>query len=81
MPSSTSISTAINEAARKLFGRLEDPLRTQCRYAYAHAKIDARQERDQSVSPDLMERHDELEEELRQKGLDPAQMHQRLFSH
>jgi hypothetical protein len=28
-----------------------------------------------------MERHDELEEELRQKGLDPAQMHQRLFSH
>jgi len=75
------MSTAINEAAQKLFGRLEDPLRTQCRYAYAHAKIEARQERDQSVSPDLMERHNELEEELRQQGLDPTQIHQRLSSH
>lgn len=68
------ISDAVEESAAKLFGSLEGDLALKCRFQYAQAKIEARQQRGKDVPPSLLERHGEIEGELKDRGYSPSSL-------
>jgi len=68
------ISDAVEEQAAKLFGSLEGDLALKCRFQYAHAKVEARQERGKDVPQSLLERHGEIEGKLRERGYSPSSL-------
>lgn len=66
------ISDAVEETATGMFGVLDEDLKIKCRYHYAQAKIEARQKQGEKVPPSLMERHEEIEQTLKDRGISPA---------
>lgn len=72
------IGDHIDEAAAGLFGSLEEKQRIKCRYVYASAKIEAIQGKGEEPSASLVERHDELEAELKERGIEPSSVMYRL---
>ena len=68
------IGDHIEEVSEGLFGKkLSDPMLTlKCRYLYVHGKIEARQQRGKDVSPALSDKHDELEQRLKNAGVTPS---------
>lgn len=67
-----SVGDAIDEAAAGLFGTLDNPLRLKCRYLYAHEKIKAIQDRDETPGESLMAKYREIEEKLIDLGCDSS---------
>ena len=68
------IGDHIEEVSEGLFGKkLSDPeLTLKCRYLYVSAKIEAKQRRNEDPSQRLLEKHDELEQTLKNAGVTPS---------
>jgi hypothetical protein len=68
------IGDHIEEVSAGLFGeKLSDPMLTlKCRYLYVSAKIEAKQRQNEDPSQRLLDKHDELEQRLKAKGVTPS---------
>jgi len=69
-----ALGDAVDREAYKMFSGLEDPLRTKCRFLYAHRKIRSVEQRDGEVSVGLKERYDEIRDELMEMDIRPSSL-------